>query len=92
MNTEYITTEGQRWDSIAFLAYGDASLYPTIQSANPFIPRADTLAGGLRLQIPILENSATTDESLLPPWKRGSTASVQKAKNQVAEEQKNFLN
>lgn len=90
-NTEYITTTGDRWDTVSFKAYGDASLYPKIQSANPFIPRIDTLQGGIHLQIPIIIDNTSTDESLLPPWKRGTTESVQKAKNQVDEEQKNFL-
>lgn len=85
-NTEYLTIEGDRWDTIAFKAYGDASLYPGIQSANPFIPLIDTFEGGVRIQVPILEDIQSTDLSLLPPWKRVDTAAVQKAQNQVAEQ------
>lgn len=89
-NTEYITIEGDRWDTIAFKAYGDATLYPTIQSANPFIPLIDTFEGGVRIQVPILEDVESTDLSLLPPWKRVDTSATQKAQNQV-EEQKTYL-
>lgn len=70
-NTEYITIQGDRWDSIALKAYGDATQISPIQDANPNIPLQDTFSGGVRLIIPILEDAedATTTE-LLPPWKR----------------------
>lgn len=70
MLTEYITIQGDRLDSIAFKAYGDATLFGDIQNANPNVPSTDVFEGGLILFIPISENSASTDTALLPPWKR----------------------
>jgi hypothetical protein len=80
-NFEYITIEGQRWDQIAYLAYGVVTLdnddgtkksatQPIIE-ANANVPIYDKLPGGIILQIPVLaSNTAKTSNELLPPWKR----------------------
>lgn len=67
--TEYITQEQDRWDIIAYKAYGDASKMPEIIKANPKVPVYDVLPSGLKLLIPTLA-SPSGDETLLPPWKR----------------------
>jgi len=79
-NFEYITRENQRWDQIAYAAYGVTSINENginepamkrIIEANPTIPIADKLAGGIILNIPVLEsNSPKTNTELLPPWKK----------------------
>jgi phage tail protein X len=74
---QYITNEGERWDNIAFAAYGDALKMAAIIDANPDVPLDTVFKAGTRLLIPILETSTeTTDDSLLPPWKRANKKSV----------------
>jgi len=66
--TEYITTGGERWDTIANAAYGDPMATARIIQANPHLPMYDVFPDGVRLNIPIIEPAtAVTD---LPPWKR----------------------
>lgn len=89
-NTAYVTNQGDRWDSIAQKAYGDATMFNDIVSANPFVPNTLVFEAGIKLQIPIIETENTSIVDLLPPWKRVDTTAVENANNQV-EEQKNFL-
>lgn len=71
MNFEYITKEGQRWDQVAYAAYGRATLIEGIIQANPTVPIYDKLPGGVVLQVPVLDEvTVKTDAELLPPWKR----------------------
>ncbi|NEN48883.1 hypothetical protein G3V81_23080, partial [Escherichia coli] len=51
---EHITTEGERWDNLAFRYYGDPMGYERIIIANPHIAITPTLASGLRLRIPVI--------------------------------------
>jgi phage tail protein X len=67
--TTYRTKGGERWDTIAYAAYGDALLFPVICAANPDVPLTATLPQGLVLYIPVL-SQAEVDVNLLPPWKR----------------------
>jgi phage tail protein X len=72
--TQYKTIQGQRWDNVAYAAYGDASLFPSIVEANPGLPAYDVLPAGTILRVPVIEvPETTTDELLLPPWKRETT-------------------
>jgi len=70
MNTEYITIKGDRWDTVAFKAYGDASRFREIIEANPDVPVTPIIEQNTRLNIPIIEKVVQTDTSKLPPWKR----------------------
>ncbi len=63
----YTTTEGERWDQIAYAVYGDVHAYEPIIAANPTVPIRPTLDGGVRLLIPIRDMSSA---SAAPPWKR----------------------
>jgi phage tail protein X len=68
--TEYITKEGDRWDTIAYAAYGDASEIQRLIEANPTVPIDPVLPAGVRLLVPIIETvSVEIDDKLLPPWK-----------------------
>jgi len=77
---EYITKEGERWDTIANKAYGDAVGYDAVNmqnyidkiiQANPAVVISPVLAPGVRLLIPVLEDAEIEiDSELLPPWKR----------------------
>lgn len=70
-NLIYITKENVRWDTIAFLAYGDASLMNTIIAANVNVDITEKLPGGIELQIPVIETTALPAAAEnLPPWKR----------------------
>jgi phage tail protein X len=67
--TTYTTVEGDRWDTVAFKAYGDATKYSGIVQANPFVPKGVVLPSGVTLYIPLVERPSV-DTSKLPPWKR----------------------
>jgi len=65
----HITSEGERWDHLAWRYYGDATGYERIMAANPTVPRETVLPSGVRLRIPIIAAPDTLTEDL-PPWKR----------------------
>jgi phage tail protein X len=68
---EYVVKQGDRWDTVALKAYGDASLVNVIIEANPSVVISAVLDTGVRLIIPILEEGdIKIDSELLPPWKR----------------------
>lgn len=67
--TNYITKRGDRWDLIAWKAYGDITKQKEIIEANPDICLVVEFEEGITLQLPIIPN-VNTQESLLPPWKR----------------------
>jgi phage tail protein X len=69
MNTTYTVTEGERWDTIAYKAYGDVNRLPEIIAANPGVPITERLEAGTVLNIPVISDP-DTDTELLPPWKR----------------------
>lgn len=69
--TQYRTKEGDRWDNIAFEAYGDATAYMQIIRANKGLPITEVLPSGVLINIPIVEDEQSVSEDLLPPWKRG---------------------
>jgi phage tail protein X len=64
----HTTTEGERWDQLAWRYYGDARRYLPIVQANPHVPISATLPAGLTLAIPVLQPLPTTED--LPPWMR----------------------
>ena len=65
--TTFVVTEGQRWDIIAYLCYGDARLYPDIILANPNVSANIAPPAGTVLSIPIKETKPVAQ--ILPPWK-----------------------
>ena len=68
MYLTHITTEGERWDQLAWKYYGNALEYERIVAANPQVPITPTLLGGLRLSSPVIEETQIVED--LPPWKR----------------------
>lgn len=66
----HITTEGERWDALAWRYYGDAHRYQPILAANPHVPITSALPAGLSLAIPVLEEQTSTSSEDLPPWMR----------------------
>jgi len=67
---EHITTEGERWDQIAYLYYGDAARISELAEANEHLRLQPVLAGGLPLRVPVLENDDRLLPEEVPPWKR----------------------
>lgn len=68
---EYLVKDGDRWDSIAFKAYGDPTLISGIIEANKATVISAVLVAGTKIVIPILEQGEVViDSELLPPWKR----------------------
>ncbi len=65
---EYLTKDGDRWDSIAYQFYGDPYLYEPILLANPEYMDRLSLPAGLKLRIPILYIEETSEVS--PPWQK----------------------
>lgn len=64
----HVTTEGERWDQLAWHYYGDAHRYAPIAIANPHIPLSAAFPAGLTLAIPRLTPHISNQD--LPPWMR----------------------
>ena len=73
---EYLTTEGVRWDAVAWDCYGDPYAYPQIIADNPAYRAMATLPGGVRLQVRVIDAPPRElpPEESLPPWRRGAAA------------------
>ena len=67
---EHITLDGDRWDQIATLYYGDASRISPLAEANEHLRLQPVLPGGLPVRVPILEDDNNLLPEELPPWKR----------------------
>ena len=67
--TEYITIEGDRWDTVAWKAYGDPMRFLDIADANPKVPLDAVIPSGTKLMVPVID-AVELDTNLLPPWKR----------------------
>lgn len=63
---QYVAIDGDRWDVLADIAYGDETLFAPIIAANPSIPIDDTIAAGTPVFVPIIELPAPVNN--LPPW------------------------
>ena len=67
---EHITLDGDRWDQIATLYYGDASRISPLAEANEHLRLLPVLPGGLPVRVPILEDDNNLLPEELPPGKR----------------------
>lgn len=65
----YITRDNDRWDLIAYRFYNNATNYEPIIKANPKVPITPVLKSGIKLRIPVL-NESETIKFELPPWKK----------------------
>jgi phage tail protein X len=66
---EHITRDGDRWDLLAWQYYGDPFGYERIIMANPSVPIRPFIVSGIKLRIPIIEDTSVLSQNL-PPWKR----------------------
>ena len=62
----YITKDKDRWDLIAYKFYKNPTKYEPIIQANPKVPITPILESGIRLKIPVLDESETIKFTLLP--------------------------
>lgn len=68
---QHIASEGDRWDSLSYLYYGDATAYEQIVTANPHVPMLATLSAGDVVLIPIIDETQTKISSAdVPFWLR----------------------
>ena len=65
----YITRDGDRWDMISQKYYNTPNLYEEIIKGNPKTPIEPVFDAGIKLKIPVLEESEIIQFEL-PPWKK----------------------
>lgn len=65
---EYVTLEGDTFDSIALDFYDDEFKATELMKANPVYISTLVFSAGIKLKIPEIEIKVPTT---LPPWKRG---------------------
>lgn len=65
----YITKDNDRWDLIAYKFYKNSAMYEEIIKANPNVEIEAILPAGIKLKIPVIEESETIKFEL-PPWKK----------------------
>jgi phage tail protein X len=70
---EHIAIEGERWDTLAWRYYADATRYEPILRANPGLRRESGQwpampPAGAKVLIPILPRPAAQSSDGLPPW------------------------
>ena len=65
----YVTKDKDRWDLISQHFYNSPILYEEIIKANPNVKVEPILSAGIKLKIPILDESETIKFEL-PPWKK----------------------
>ena len=65
----YITKDNDRWDLIAYKYYKNPALDEEIIKANPEVKVTPLLDSGIKLKIPVLEESETIKFET-PPWKK----------------------
>ncbi|WP_085653705.1 tail protein X [Lonsdalea britannica] len=70
MFIEHITTQGERWDALAYRYYGDPLGYDRIIAANPHVAVTPVLASGIMLSIPVIEQADVVLTEDTPPWLR----------------------
>lgn len=65
----YITKDNDRWDLISNRFYKNPTLYEEIIKANPEVPIEPVLEAGIKLKIPVLDET-TTIKFETAPWKK----------------------
>lgn len=67
----HLSSDGDRWDLLAWKYYGDPMLLGVIVMANPGLPIEPVLPAGWTVMIPLLQQTATVAADL-PPWTRAN--------------------
>ncbi|WP_019672316.1 tail protein X [Psychrobacter lutiphocae] len=63
---QHIASAGDRWDSLSYQYYGDATAYEQIIIANKHLPITATLIAGQIVFIPIIQKPAPAVQ--IPAW------------------------
>lgn len=66
---KHTAKDGERWDDLARIYYGDCFKFEPIISANPDIAISPFLPSGAIVVVPILDNLNSVNEDL-PIWKQ----------------------
>ena len=64
----YITKDNDRWDLISNKFYKTPTLYEEIIKANPDVEITPVLESGIKLKIPVIEDTETISFETAP-WK-----------------------
>lgn len=67
---QHIASDGDRWDSLSYQYYGDATAYEQIITANRHLPITTTLTAGQIVFIPIINKPKAHGADNIPPWLR----------------------
>ena len=70
---EHTVLDGQRWDTLAWIYYGDATAYGRIVQANPALDITTHLDAGTVVLLSVLsvgDGQEGVEQDSLPPWKR----------------------
>lgn len=68
----HVTSEGERWDTLAWRYYGDVSEVERIIAANSHMPICPVFPGGVRIFIPVVKAADLEHNVNLPPWCAGA--------------------
>ncbi|MEM1240856.1 MAG: phage tail protein [Cyanobacteria bacterium P01_H01_bin.26] len=68
--TNYTTTPGQRWDSVAYATLNDSYGYQVIIEANQRYRAVIEFSSATVLKIPTVNTATSVNNQLLPPWRR----------------------
>lgn len=66
---DYITTQGDTFDIIAYKVYGDEKQMAVLLEANPAHRATVIFSANVTIKVPAIEVSTTAP---LPPWKTAS--------------------
>ena len=67
--SKYIIKDGDRWDTVAYHQYGDASLYPVLIADNPHLSIINGFEVGEVMFIRSNQDDIIVDKvEDLPPW------------------------
>lgn len=67
---QYKTSQGDRWDLIAYKFYGNPTMINELILANPHLPLAEQFEANLTVFIPVLPATRTIAQKDMPPWMR----------------------
>lgn len=67
-DTQYVTSQGETWDTISIDFYGTPYKVAELIECNPSLADVLIFEEGVKLNIPIMEEELP---ATLPPWKRG---------------------
>jgi phage tail protein X len=71
---QYITIQGDMWDSIAKKTLGSEYFLTDLIDANPKYREVVIFSANVQLTIPDIKAIENVDNMNLPPWKRGDHA------------------